>query len=569
MTDELELLRKYVENASEEAFAEVVSRHIRMVYAAARRHVRNAHEAEEITQAVFIILARKAGQLPRGTVLSGWLFRTTRLTACNHIRNETRRRNREREATMQSNLEQEPNDDIWRRVSPLLDGALASLGLKDHNAVVLRYVEGRELAEVGQKMGTTELAARQRIHRAVEKLRKFFAKRGVVLTGAILAGSIAANAAPAAPAGLTASIAAAGALKGATAGASTVALFEGTLKALAWAKLKMAAAIGAGVALAIGTAIVAITYAAEASHTLNKAPTLSPNSPFVRYISNPPWIKKMEYGRGIYTRGPEILNSNGASQDPIWTVTTNTFAVQPSGMYFTINSSSAGTRLITGVDDKFSWVAMEGPKVLRISPLVPDRGHWLPLVEGGKTQLEESRHFGLRPLRPGTFAMHEDGTFTATTVKDEALEGKILAVSNDRPLALTYHVPGQPSLDFETEVTVNITYQYSSATAPLPASYGYSEIVRSRNRGNYGIAATREQPWSAISPFTNYILNVEYGLDESITRGYSASMFLLDVGQYQTNVVSNGVVYVNGVAQPPRGAPVFIQGVGWTNPPAK
>jgi RNA polymerase sigma factor (sigma-70 family) len=282
MTDELELLRKYAENASEEAFAEVVSRHIRMVYAAARRHVRNAHEAEEITQAVFIILARKAGQLPRGTVLSGWLFRTTRLTACNHIRNETRRRNREREATMQSNLEQEPNDDIWRRVSPLLDGALASLGLKDHNAVVLRYVEGRELAEVGQKMGTTELAARQRIHRAVEKLRKFFAKRGVVLTGAILAGSIAANAAPAAPAGLTASIAAAGALKGATAGASTVALFEGTLKALAWAKLKMAAAIGAGVALAIGTAIVAITYAAEASHTLNKAPTLSPNSPFVR-----------------------------------------------------------------------------------------------------------------------------------------------------------------------------------------------------------------------------------------------------------------------------------------------
>jgi hypothetical protein len=451
----------------------------------------------------------------------------------------------------------------------LLDGAIASLGLKDHNAVVLRYVEGRELAEIGQKMGTTELAARQRIHRAVEKLRKFFAKRGVVLTGAILAGSIAANAAPAAPAGLTASIAAAGALKGATAGASTVALFEGTLKALAWAKLKMAAAIGAGVALAIGTAIVAITYAAEASHTLNKAPTLSPNSPFVRYISNPPWIKKLEYGRGIYTRGPEILNSNGASQDPIWTVTTNTFAVQPSGMYFTMNSSAAGMRLITGVDDKFAWVAMEKQKLLRVTTVVPGASYGLPLVESGKAQLEESRHLGLRGLRPGTFAMHENGAFTATTLKNEPLEGSILAVSNDRPLALTYHVPGQPSLDFETEVTVNITYQYSSATAPLPASYGYSEIVRSRNRGFYGIAATREQPGSAKLPFTNYILNVEYGLDESITRGYSPSMFLLDVGQYQTNVISNGVSYVNGVAQPPRGAPVFIQGVGWTNPPAK
>jgi RNA polymerase sigma factor (sigma-70 family) len=551
MTDELRLLREYAENASEEAFAAVLSRHIRMVYAAAMRHTGNPHEAEEITQAVFIILARKAGQLPRGTVLSGWLFQTTRLTACSYIRNAARRRNREREATMQSNLEKGENDDVWRQVAPLLDSAVASLRAKDRDAVVMRYVEGRPLEEVGLAMGASESAAQRRIHRALERLRKFFAKRGVMLTGAILAGSIAANAAPAVPAGLTASVATVAALKGATVGASTVALIEGTLKALAWAKLKLAAGIGAGVALATGTVIVAVTYVAEAAHAPNKVPTLSQQSPFVRYLSDPPWIKKLQFAHGQFS-GPGFLNTNDPPPPTAWLVMTNTFGVQPSGSYFMSFSSKPGVRSVSGVNDQNYWTAQERAKWLGITPVAPDATFGVPSIETSRPRMEELRHLGLPGLRPGTFAMHEDGTFTATTLKDELLEGRILKVSNDRPLALTYHVTSDSPNQIRQVVSGTLTYRYASATAPLPENIGLSDQAWASQQLLNGRESTTGAGGSLL-PSTNYILSVEYGLDESFSNGYWPSMFFPDVDQYRRTVymVSNGVDYIDGVARQP------------------
>src|SRR3954463_15173362 len=115
-TGDSALLRRYVENNSDEAFAEVVSQHINLVYSVALRHVGNPHHAEEITQAVFIILAKKARQLRHDKALSSWLFQTTRLTANNFLRSEMRRQNREQEAYMQSVLNQ-PEGDVWRKLS--------------------------------------------------------------------------------------------------------------------------------------------------------------------------------------------------------------------------------------------------------------------------------------------------------------------------------------------------------------------------------------------------------------------------------------------------------------------
>src|SRR5689334_6254148 len=111
--DDMALLREYVLRNSEPAFSTLVSRHIDLVYSAALRQVGNHHSAEEITQAVFVILARKAPSLSPGTILPGWLFRTARLTAANHLRSEIRRARREQEAFMQSN----PHDDsdhLWQ-----------------------------------------------------------------------------------------------------------------------------------------------------------------------------------------------------------------------------------------------------------------------------------------------------------------------------------------------------------------------------------------------------------------------------------------------------------------------
>src|SRR6267378_8704580 len=132
--DDMELLREYALRNSEEAFATLVARHIDLVYSAAWRQVRNHHLAEEITQAVFVILARKARSLRPGTILAGWLFRTARLTGANFLRAEIRRARREQEACMESNPS-ENQDELWRQMEPTLNDLIDSLREKDRNAI--------------------------------------------------------------------------------------------------------------------------------------------------------------------------------------------------------------------------------------------------------------------------------------------------------------------------------------------------------------------------------------------------------------------------------------------------
>lgn len=254
--DDHQLLAEFARENSEAAFAALVSRHINLVYSVALRSVGNNYAAEEITQAVFIILARKAKSLSRKIILSGWLYQTTRLTAANFLRTEIRRQKREQEAYMQSTLN-EPESEAWRRIAPLLDDALSRLGEKDRNAVVLRFFENKNLQEVGLALGASEAAAKMRVNRALEKLRKIFTRRGVTLSAALIAGAVSANSVQAAPAGLTATISVTAA-KGAAVAVHVTTLVKGTLKLMTYAKLKLALGITAGILLAAGTATVAI-----------------------------------------------------------------------------------------------------------------------------------------------------------------------------------------------------------------------------------------------------------------------------------------------------------------------
>src|SRR5215831_18828197 len=189
---EMELVREYASSGSEEAFTALVSQHINLVYSVALRGVGNPHQAEEICQAVFIILARKAARLPEGTVLSGWLYETARLTAANYLRGEIRRTQREQESQMRSLLD-ESEPDAWAQVAPLLEQAMAQLNEQDRDAVVLRFFEARNLQQVGASLGTSEDAAKMRVNRAVGKLRTFFMRRGVALSAAALCGAISAH----------------------------------------------------------------------------------------------------------------------------------------------------------------------------------------------------------------------------------------------------------------------------------------------------------------------------------------------------------------------------------------
>jgi len=164
---DVDLLDQFARTGSEAAFGELVRRHVGLVHSVALRHTNQPHQAEEITQAVFIMLARKAAAMGRQTVLSGWLYPAARLTAANFRRAEYRRRHREQEAFMQSTLEENPPDEAWSGLAPLLDEAMARLGATDRDAVVLRYFEGKSFQEIGIAFGASENAAKLAVVRGI------------------------------------------------------------------------------------------------------------------------------------------------------------------------------------------------------------------------------------------------------------------------------------------------------------------------------------------------------------------------------------------------------------------
>lgn len=256
MIEDMELVRRFARDGSEEAFADLVSRHVNLVYSVALRQTRDAHLAEEITQTVFVILARKAGSLGPKTVVAGWLCRTARFVSARALTMQRRRQAREQEAFMQSQST-ETEADAWKQIEPLLETAMDQLSEQDHNAVVLRFFEGRNFRDLSSALGTTEAGAKMRVSRALEKLRTFFVKRGVVLSVTLIAGAVSAHSVQAAPVGLSTSIAVTAA-QGAAVSSSTTALINTTLKLMAWTKLKTAVVVGVILVATTGTATIAL-----------------------------------------------------------------------------------------------------------------------------------------------------------------------------------------------------------------------------------------------------------------------------------------------------------------------
>lgn len=207
MPDDAVLLRRYANGNANDAFAEIVRRHLGLVYAAALRQLGGVtHRAEEVTQAVFIDLARKAATLSRHGDLSAWLYTSTHYAAAKLKRTEQRRQAREQEAHLMTHLMADDPAADWERLRPVLDEALHELGEADREAVVLRYFQDRRFAEMGRQLGLTEDAARMRVERALDRLRVLLAKRSITSSSAALALVLANAPAAAIPAGLASAV---------------------------------------------------------------------------------------------------------------------------------------------------------------------------------------------------------------------------------------------------------------------------------------------------------------------------------------------------------------------------
>jgi RNA polymerase sigma factor (sigma-70 family) len=208
MTDH-DLLQQYAETGAQEAFAELVSHHADWIYSAALRLVRRSDWAEDVTQAVFIVLSQRAKSVPT-EALNRWLFKVARYCASDMLRQENRRGKRERQAAiMNSQTRESVQDSKWDEIAPVLDQSVAELGTADRDAVLLRFYQQKSLSEVGAALGVSEDAARKRVAKALERLRSRLMSHGVMATASGAAMSmLAEQTTHAAPAGLGAACAA-------------------------------------------------------------------------------------------------------------------------------------------------------------------------------------------------------------------------------------------------------------------------------------------------------------------------------------------------------------------------
>ena len=207
MTSDPDLLRKFVDGNSQQAFADLVRRHLDMVYSSARRQVGSAELAKDVTQTVFIKLSQQAAHLKPDTLLGPWLYVVTRHSAVDLLRQERRRRAREDIAHQIAVMK--TAEANWCELEPLLDEAMESLNEIDRSAILLRFFETKSLRDVGRVLQISEDNAQKRVSRAIVRLQDFFSKRGIAVGTGALATQISTHAVQSAPAGMSLAIAAA------------------------------------------------------------------------------------------------------------------------------------------------------------------------------------------------------------------------------------------------------------------------------------------------------------------------------------------------------------------------
>ena len=364
--DDCELLRQFA-GGSREAFADLARRYADLVYSAALRQTRNSERAQDVAQAVFVLLARKAPQLRSDVILSAWLFKAVRLVAREQARADRRRVIREQKAAMMRHeaTTPEPNFDEteqWAGVSPLLDEGINRLPERYRVPLLLRFFEGRSFAELAAKLGLTEAAARQRVHRAISKLRTFLTRRGVNVTAGALSTGLTNAALHAAPPTVVSAATAAPALVGGTA----LALAHGTLAAVAFVRAKALAVVAASATVAAAAlTVVTVELKDRAAPPARVVSAASVAAPAPAQVNRPPRqtirrvVPRSTIGQGAV---PPLITGMVVDGSGHPLPGADVMIVTPRRPLWVNNRQwFGGLRMTTDADGAFSFPPQDGP----------------------------------------------------------------------------------------------------------------------------------------------------------------------------------------------------------------
>jgi RNA polymerase sigma factor (sigma-70 family) len=305
-----QLLREYVESKSADAFGELAARHAHWVYSCALRQVRDSHIAEDVAQAVFIILVQKAPKLPANAQLNAWLFQVTRYASGHALRANARRKRHERMAATMVPETSNPNPESnWQQVEPWLEEMVALLRDDDRQAILLRFYQQKSMAAVGAALNVSEAAAKMRVAKALDKLRKMLQGKGVSIPAAGLGIAMAVGTTQSAPAAVVAACAA-GKAPPASLAAGLIA--EKTISAMVTAKIKFAAAaLLLAFLVPVAGIGVFLVYRQPDSRQSTVAATPSIVAPTEQHLETDPGLADLQ---GSWKPTSLMINGGGAEE---------------------------------------------------------------------------------------------------------------------------------------------------------------------------------------------------------------------------------------------------------------